>query len=67
MIVYMENINEKEYHKMKFIYNAIEHGWSVKKRDTSYYFVKKHNGKQEVFNEFYLEEFIKKNMKLNEK
>lgn len=56
-----------QYHKMKFIYNAIEQGWSVKKKDNSYIFKTKHNGKQEVFNEDYLEEFILKNMKLEEK
>ena len=62
-----ENLKDKEYYKMRFIFNAIEQGWSVKKRDNLYIFKTKHNNKEEVFNEDYLEEFVMKNMKLNEK
>ena len=52
---------------MKFIFNAIEQGWSVRKKDNLYIFKTKHNNKEEVFNEDYLEEFVMKNMNLNEK
>jgi hypothetical protein len=62
-----ENLKDKEYYKMRFIFNAIEQGWSVKKRDNLYIFKTKHNNKEEVFNEDYLEEFVMKNMNLNEK
>jgi hypothetical protein len=62
-----ENIKDKDYYKMKFIFNAIEQGWSVKKKDNFYIFKTKHNNKEEVFNEDYLEEFVMKNMKLNGK
>ena len=62
-----ENIKDKEYYKMKFIFNAIEQGWSVRKKDNLYIFKTKHNNKEEVFNEDYLEEFVMKNMKLNGK
>ena len=62
-----ENIKDKEYYKMKFIFNAIEQGWSVRKKDNLYIFKTKHNNKEEVFNEYYLEEFVMKNMNLNEK
>ena len=62
-----ENIKDKEYYKMKFIFNAIEQGWSVRKKDNLYIFKTKHNNKEEVFNEDYLEEFVMKNMNLNEK
>lgn len=51
-----------QFHKMKFIMNALEDGWSVKKRDDVYIFTKKHEKKREVFEEKYLENFVKKNM-----
>ena len=53
--------------KMSFIMNAIETGWSVKKSDDNYIFTKKHEGKREVFMADYLEKFINKNMRLDDK
>ena len=50
--------------KMKFIYNAIESGWNVKKIDNKYYFCKKHEGRKEIYLESYLQKFIENNMKL---
>ena len=50
--------------KMRFIYNAIESGWNVKKIDNKYYFSKKHEGKKEIYLESYLQKFIENNMKL---
>jgi hypothetical protein len=50
--------------KMKFIMNALENGWSVKKIDDQYVFTKKHEGRREVFMTDYLEKFIEKNMGL---
>ena len=49
---------------MRFIYNAIESGWNVKKIDNKYYFCKKHEGKKEIYLETYLQKFIEDNMKL---
>lgn len=46
---------------MKFIYNALENGWKVKKRGDKYIFTKSHYGKKEVFDEDYLEKFVKVN------
>ena len=50
--------------KMKFIMNALENGWSVKKIEDQYVFTKKHEGRREVFMADYLEKFIEKNMGL---
>jgi len=50
--------------KMKFIMNALENGWSVKKIEDQYIFTKKHEGRREVFMADYLEKFIEKNMGL---
>ena len=48
----------KTLHKMRFIANALEKGWSVKKRNDSYIFTKKHEGKREVFQDNYLDAFV---------
>jgi hypothetical protein len=61
------NIDVTTLHKMQFIINAIEGGWSVKKNNDNYIFTKKHEGKREIFMSDYLERFIYKNMNLDEK
>ena len=58
----MESGERVQYHKMKFIMNALNEGWSVKKKSETYIFTKKHEGKKEVFNKKYLDDFVKKNM-----
>ena len=63
-IYIMENIDKVKLHKMSFIMNALDEGWSVKKKKEIYIFTKKHEGRKEVFNEKYLENFVKKNMEL---
>ena len=55
------NIDAKTFHKMLFIFNCVEKGWNVKKRDGKYIFQKSHDGKREVFMEDYLEKFISEN------
>ena len=60
----MTNVDSKTFHKMLFIYNSIERGWKVKKRDNQYIFQKLHDDKKEVFMEDYLEKFISKNSSL---
>jgi hypothetical protein len=52
-----------EIQKMYFIHNAIDAGWSVKKRHDKYFFTKKHENKKEVYLETYLQEFIEANLK----
>ena len=61
------SIDVVTFQKMNFVMNAIETGWSVKKSDDNYIFTKKHEGKREVFMSDYLEKFIDKNMKLDDK
>jgi hypothetical protein len=50
---------------MVFIANALEKGWSVKKRDQEYIFTKKHENRREVFRENYLETFVQENFDLS--
>ena len=52
---------------MKFIMNALQEGWSVKKSEDTYIFTMKHNGKKEIYKEEYLEDFINRNICLNNK
>jgi hypothetical protein len=50
----------KTLQKHKFIMNALEMGWSIKKRDDKYILSKKHEGKTEVFMDDYLEKIMQK-------
>jgi hypothetical protein len=65
----LENNNVKidviMFQKMLLLYNSIEQGWSVKKRNNSYVFTKNHEGKKEVFEDTYLLKFMKTNLDLN--
>jgi hypothetical protein len=47
--------------KLLFIANALEKGWSVKKKDAAYIFSKKHEGKREIFRDDYLDTFVSSN------
>lgn len=51
--------------KMILLYNAIEQGWCIKKRNESYVFSKFHEGKKEVLEESYLHKFMKSNLDIN--
>ena len=62
-----KSIDTITFQKMNFIMNAIETGWTVKKSDDNYIFTKKHEGKREVFMADYLEKFIDKNMRLDDR
>ena len=56
------NIDLIKLQKLSFIYNAIDAGWSVKKRENKYIFSKKHEGKKEVYLETYLRKFVESNL-----
>ena len=58
-------INRIKFHKMVFLFNALDNGWSIKKRNESYIFTKNHEGKKEVFDETYLSIFMKDNIDIN--
>ena len=58
-------IDKNKFHKMVFLFNALDNGWSIKKRNDSYIFTKNHEGKKEVFNESYLSSFMKDNADIN--
>jgi|TARA_Y100000389_G_C17167316_1_gene367376 hypothetical protein len=53
--------DKSTYQKMIFIINTLEKGWTIKKKDDTYIFTKKHENRREIFQESYLENFIQKN------
>jgi hypothetical protein len=70
---YLKDIENKNYkidpmkfQKMLFIYNAIEDGWTLKKKNGCYIFSKKTNNKKEVIKDEYLAKFMKNNLELQD-
>tara|TARA_B100001989_G_scaffold172360_1_gene124449 strand:+ start:1082 stop:1306 length:225 start_codon:yes stop_codon:yes gene_type:complete len=71
----MENINinsnneieidSMKLHKIIFLYNALENGWTINKKGNLYIFNKKHEGKKEVLLDDYLRRFMVKNFNIN--
>ena len=60
--MYNNNIDYIKIQKMAFIYNALENGWNVKKKNNLYVFEKKHNNSKEVYLDSYLKRFMVRNM-----
>ena len=58
-------IDKIKFQKMVFLFNALDKGWSIKKRQDSYIFTKNHEGKKEIFDETYLSIFMKENTNIN--
>jgi hypothetical protein len=58
-------VDKLKFQKMVFLYNALDNGWSIKKRKDSYIFTKNHEGKKEIFDETYLSIFMKENSDIN--
>jgi hypothetical protein len=66
---YLDNKNIKIDHitfqKMNLIYNALDEGWTIKKKNNSYIFTKKHENKKEILEESYLLKFMKTTLDIN--
>ena len=54
-----------KFQKMVLLFNSIEQGWSVKKKEGSYVFSKPHENKKEVLEDSYIMKFMKTNLDLN--
>jgi hypothetical protein len=65
----LENNNYKidsiKFQKMILLYNSLEDGWNIKKRNGSYIFSKNHEGKKEIISDDYLLRFMKSNFDVN--
>jgi hypothetical protein len=55
------SIDLVQFQKMVFLYNAIHDGWSIKKQNQSFIFQKQHEGKREIYEETFLDSFVKEN------
>tara|TARA_B110000008_G_C16663557_1_gene441836 strand:+ start:213 stop:446 length:234 start_codon:yes stop_codon:yes gene_type:complete len=55
------DLDENVFKKMIFIYNTLENGWSVRKKENSYVFTKKHENKKEVYSSDFIRRFMKRN------
>jgi hypothetical protein len=58
-------VSKPAFQKMLFIINALEQGWAVRKNNDTYIFTKKHENRQEIFQENYLETFVASNLATN--
>jgi len=58
-------IDNITFQKIIFLYNALNEGWTIKKRKESYIFTKNHEGKKEIFLDSYLVSFMKNNLDIN--
>jgi hypothetical protein len=54
-----------QFQKMLLLYNALDDGWSIKKRNGSYVFQKNHEGKKEILDDSYLSTFMKSNFDIS--
>ena len=57
------SISQKQFQKMLFLTNAIENGWSIRKKDDKYIFKKK-DDILECLKEDYLDKFIESNIQI---
>jgi hypothetical protein len=64
-IINNETIDLVKIQKMAFIYNAIDNGWTVKKKNNLYIFSKNHENKKEVYLDKYLRGFIVQNFNID--
>lgn len=68
-LIDLENKNFKldgiTFQKMVLLFNALEDGWTIKKRSDSYVFFKNHEGKREILDDSYLSSFMKTNFDIN--
>ena len=60
-------ISTKKLKELIFISNALENGWTIKKKKDLYIFTKKHHNKKEIYENEYLQRFINENSVIHNK
>ena len=58
-------IDKLKFQKMIFLFNTLEEGWTIKKKSDSYYLLKNHEGKKEIFLDSFLSTFISDALDIN--
>jgi len=61
----IDKIEKNTLHKMILLYNALEEGWTIKRKNDTYVFSKNHERKKEILSDSYLLKFMKTNLDLN--
>jgi hypothetical protein len=54
-----------KFQKMLLLFNTVEDGWTIKKKNNTYIFTKNHENKKEILDETYLLKFMNANLNLN--
>ncbi len=54
-------LSKATQHKMIFVFNALENGWTIQKQKNQFICTKPHEGKKEVFSDNFLPTFMKDN------
>jgi len=62
---FIDSLDESILSKMIFLYNAVNDGWKIEKQNGLYIFRKKHNNKEEIYSDAYLENFITDNLRFS--
>lgn len=60
-----DSLKQSNLYILGFLYNVLNNGWTIKKNDTEYIFIKNHQGKKEVFTDNYINTFLKDNFNFN--
>jgi len=58
------HICPKTFQIMAFIFNSVEEGWTIRKKEGTFIFSKKHEGKKEIYEEEYLNTFLRSNLNI---
>ena len=61
----VETLDNNILNKMVFLYNAVNDGWKIEKKNGLYVFRKKHDNKEEIYSDAYLENFITDNLRFS--
>jgi hypothetical protein len=61
------DLTNKKLKELIFLYNALENGWTIKKKKEIYIFSRKHHNKKEVYDNEYLQKFIDNNSQITNK
>jgi hypothetical protein len=51
--------SDKQKYILAFLFNGLNNGWAIKKKDNKYIFSKNHEGKKEIFSDNYVNTFMK--------
>jgi hypothetical protein len=58
----MGDMDDMDRCKAKFVYNAVNDGWNVRKIKDIFIFTKKHENKKEIMSDDYLKSFLIQNL-----